>query len=601
MKNVQAAIKQYFDQGSGVWGTAASAPTVPSNLSSRSTALAGFAIQMDVGETDVDLFRNRLYVWDFGDTGSGSWQDGKPKNSDVGPIAGHVYETPGTYAISCKVYDSTGLISTLTDSVTITDPDVVYAGALTICLSTGTDFTGAPAGSTHVTLTDLSLLSNYVTTGKRVLFKRGDTWTGDATAVAHNYLYVDDVYLGAFGAGVSPDEVGIFTNDPQITITGSNSTDYLFRINYCSRWIFSHLSLIGASTAWSWTGGNTNLVDITYLRTKSEGFYVPLGSGNFATQGHIGLSYVSNKGNNAEGNVLFTGSEKLLLLGNIFTNARTSHVTRIWQGYHYAIRHNVVSGSSLDNANGRQLIKNHGPGEAQVNPTGPWTGNQLRVRTEFGVISDNDLGAGGPFPLNVGPQDDFSDERLKAIIIENNRSAGDFGLNSSRLVAIGIRVTASNSVIRNNIVDATGMQTDGVTAVELLSVGPVAQREDTHVYNNSLYLKEGVTYANQAHAYVVGTGFLNAVIKNNLSNIPASATTPPLLLIDNGTSTTASSNLLTSDARYTDANNVDPLLRDFSLLAGSPAIGAGENVPVFQDRDGTPRVSGAYDIGAYQE
>lgn len=591
---VTAASIKLKDIGAPPWGSA-------TQLASRKIAVAGSAIQFDAGETDVDLFRNRLYVWDFGDTGSGTWQDGKSQNSDVGPIAGHVYETPGSYDISCSIFDASGLIITINDTVMITDPDIIYAGTLTTCVSTGVDFTGAPAGATLVTTTDLATIGAYIGTGKRLLFKRGDTWTGDAGLIGNNFVSVDDVYISAFGTGTSPDEVGIFSNDPEFTVTGVTGSFPIYSINKCSRWVISHQSLIGPSTVHSWTGGNTDLVDITYLKTKTEGFFVPMGTANAGTQGHIGLAYVSGKINNADGNALFTGSEKLLLLGNIYTNARTSHVVRVWHGYHWTARHNNISGSSLDNLNGRQLLKHHGPKEDKVIPAGPWVGDELRTHSEYSVISDNVFGAGGPFPLNCGPQDTGSDERLKAIIIENNRSIGDFGQNSTVLVTVAIRMIASNSVVRNNVIDTTGMNASNVTAVSILNIGVVAQREDNYVYNNTVYLKEGNTYGNQADVFVIGDTFLNAIIKNNLSNLPASASPTPIFIADDGTGTVQSSNLITADPMYTDVNNVDPLLRDFSVTVGSPAIGAGEDVPVFQDIDGNPRISGSYDAGAYQE
>ena len=635
--------------------------TSTKGLANRSSALAGAAIQFDAGETDHVLFRNRFYLWDFGDSGSGNWSNGKSKNADSGPISGHVYDTPGSYTITCAVFDAAGLIETITDSVTITDPDVVYAGALTTCLSTGTDFTEAPAGANLVTETDLTLFGTYVKSNERLMLKRGDAWNVVAALSGNSFSGLSNVYITAFGTPITnnvamggltaqeiatitsdgealmlldeaevlalttaefnallADEnalklllaterlrleiiaVGAFSNDPTITLTGPIGSYPMLSINYPDSWVISHLHMIGDSDTHSWSGGNTDLVNVTYRRNFSEGFYVPLGSANASTQGHIGLAYVENVITKAEGNCLFTGSEKLLLMGNQFSNASLSHVVRVWHANRWCARHNYCSGSSINNLNGRQLLKHHGPKESKVNPTGPWTTDELRTRSEFGVISDNLFGAGGPWPVSIAPQDAASDERLSALIVENNYLVGDFGVNSPILVSIAIRMEASNSVVRNNVIDCTGMSTSGITAVSIQSTGVVAQREGAEVYNNTVYLKEGYTYGNQARIFEIGA-VLNCTIKNNLCSLPSTISPPPLFIIDGGTGTVQSSNLLTATPLYTDPDNDDPLLRDFSVLAGSPAIGAGEDVPVLRDRNGVARISGAYDLGAYQE
>src|SRR5687768_12167030 len=44
-------------------------------------------------------FHDLSYCWDFGDPGSGAFSltDNGSKNEARGPVAGHVFQTPGTY------------------------------------------------------------------------------------------------------------------------------------------------------------------------------------------------------------------------------------------------------------------------------------------------------------------------------------------------------------------------------------------------------------------------------------------------------------------------------------------------------------------------
>ncbi|MDA8019356.1 MAG: hypothetical protein MPN21_18090 [Thermoanaerobaculia bacterium] len=51
-----------------------------------------------------------------------------------------------------------------------------------------------------------------------------------------------------------------------------------------------------------------------------------------------------------------------------------------------------------------------------------------------------------------------------------------------------------------------------------------------------------------------------------------------------------------------DPGFVDPIAGDFHLLATSPAVDRGVTLPVFEDFDGAPRISGnAPDLGPFED
>lgn len=164
-----------------------------------------------IGTTDsatADAFRDLFYSWNFGDNTGEFWAYGaKPgtqsKNQEQGPIAGHVYETPGTYTITLTVINAYGGINTVTQEITVTDPNVIFAGQNTICVSTGGDFAGAPSGSLNITSNNFyANMNTYAVAGKRVLFRRGEVFVSGARGTLINRT---NFQIGAFGTGVKPE------------------------------------------------------------------------------------------------------------------------------------------------------------------------------------------------------------------------------------------------------------------------------------------------------------------------------------------------------------------------------------------------------------
>jgi len=72
--------------------------TAPDSLfASRTFGVAPLSVHFDSGYEGED-FHNYHFTWDFGDSGAGvNVHNGLNKNIDTGPIAGHLYENPGSY------------------------------------------------------------------------------------------------------------------------------------------------------------------------------------------------------------------------------------------------------------------------------------------------------------------------------------------------------------------------------------------------------------------------------------------------------------------------------------------------------------------------
>ena len=138
----------------------------PSVSAARTSGVAPLYVNFDatgttstlITDADPNVQRARrnqelFYAHDFGDTGAGTWANGvqssglTSKNAGYGPVTGHVFETPGTYTVTSVITDGVNS-ETVTNTITVQDPNTVYAGAATICISHSGNFTGAPSGAT---------------------------------------------------------------------------------------------------------------------------------------------------------------------------------------------------------------------------------------------------------------------------------------------------------------------------------------------------------------------------------------------------------------------------------------------------------------------
>ena len=170
----------------------------------------GFATAAPASEDDYNpQFHDLYYYWDTGDQGTWTAPENvlapwRSKKSAYGPFIRHMYTEPGTYTVGVTVVEpATGLIASTTMEVVVEDPDAIFAGANTICVSTDSadTFVGAPAGSQQFTdFAAAQTALDDLTSPGRLLFKRGQT-------IDHAWTMANvstDVSFGAWGAGAKP-------------------------------------------------------------------------------------------------------------------------------------------------------------------------------------------------------------------------------------------------------------------------------------------------------------------------------------------------------------------------------------------------------------
>ncbi|RIL06860.1 MAG: hypothetical protein DCC71_05175 [Proteobacteria bacterium] len=127
------------------------------------------------------------YAWDCGEPGAGTWSNrtGGDKNRPRGPVTGCVYPTPGAKTIRLTVREPDGEVASSQTTVTIANPDSVFAGTNTVCISASGNFSGCPTGAQRVTSSDFdaALTSNAGCNAdaahKRCLLRCGETFSQD--------------------------------------------------------------------------------------------------------------------------------------------------------------------------------------------------------------------------------------------------------------------------------------------------------------------------------------------------------------------------------------------------------------------------------------
>lgn len=190
---------------------------------SRVQGAAPLAVQFNASGTThsdkaIDTFRQVFYEWDFGARAAGRnpghWRRGisealaNPLSKDedcCSPISAHVYDDPGTYTATVTARDRAGNVATRSVTITVQDPNAVWSGTATVCVSASGNFSGCPSGARQVRTSDfVAALDSHCRVGGstpvRCLLRRGDKFTANTNVSTGKGPHL----IGAFGSGVDP-------------------------------------------------------------------------------------------------------------------------------------------------------------------------------------------------------------------------------------------------------------------------------------------------------------------------------------------------------------------------------------------------------------
>lgn len=185
------------------------------------------------GSGDPDPAR-WYYFWNFGDHACGAWSTtSKSKNTATGMVAPHVYEKPGTYTPTLRVYDDDGVITTYTQTIVVTDPDTIFSAANTFYYSsTGLDANAGTIASPCLTATQgisTSAKGSFAAAGpRRIRFKRGESF--DKTTSASLSSLAGPYLIDSYGDENDADPIinvsdGLVGLQMAATVTGVRMVD----------------------------------------------------------------------------------------------------------------------------------------------------------------------------------------------------------------------------------------------------------------------------------------------------------------------------------------------------------------------------------------
>lgn len=677
----------------GVWqvaggmiaGCSTTGDTVAITLStapSRFNGVAPLAVFFDAtGTTTTDPqikpFHDLEYQWDFGDyiidqkgikvfnlsppdVGTSTWNAGSrpgvsSRNTATGPVAAHVYETPGTYIVALSATDGTNSVSNSCAKIVVQDPDAVFAGANTTCIGATSlpiqGVGGCPADANTAKQSNFATAINtYALTGKRVLFKRGDTFTAATSAAITR---TGPGIVGAFGAGVDPlVRSNALPNTYTSVLTLSNRSTPGIK-----DWRVMDMELDGSlvpdngiqctapsaggpatpvppCTYLMGVGTDGGIDQITLLRLKIhdmhngiqfsdsvldyQNAHPPYGGHTMFDQVAIAdLSVLHMIGGNG-GVSVGVSAKRFSMLGTILDDSLwAEHNIRIFYMNKGVLSNNTLSRQAPTKGN----VKLHGPTWCTQGSATDSNGRCVTKSTDYSlitmvapyglggvdggyseqvVISDNKFasGNGATAPFVIGAENAQSDERVRSVIVERNwLIPGDVATAMLQISAVDVTARNNICIILNGACVMVSLRSIGSA-----TISPEPPPDNVHVYNNTFY--------SASAGYFQGVNIFapskNTIVQNNLGSAQYSNPAPAFtaMVVDNGTGTIQGNNLLSSAIPSELFVNATPAIpAGFGLLPlPNPARDAGlATVPVFSDFFGTIRPqNGVIDIGAVE-
>ena len=524
------------------------APTISTTVSVPTSQCAPCRAFFDATATVTDLsddFADPIYIWLFGDgdapvftTGA---RAGQSSNIAFGPIAAHVYRTPGVKTWALLVMDGT-LSSYTSGTITVADPDTYFAGTNTVAVSADTlpvaGVGGVPAGALCVTNADWdSIVNSYK--GKRVLLKCGDTFAHDSQP---SNVEVAVQRYGSHGTGARP----VIQYDPAVT-----SAMIIFDNGVSEDVVFYGIDIDGnGATPGLFNDINGVTDDLVFddciIRDVEDGIVTTSDSvlgatANFCTVGPI----IGGSGRNA---FFLTGGRAAVIGNDVQAVQIGEHCLRSMGMQKGVFSDNNLSGSSTDFGGKATFALRPNGGRASqyiIN-----SHNKIHVRDYAGLhmeTSVNDVLSFGNFYTTDGGD-----------CIRTN----------------GNRLTVSNEVI--NATNSTG-------AVILLldNSNDPGIAQNIRLFNNTIYNETEQT--NWA-AMDIDAGCVTGIVaKNNLVYAPG-VTSTATVINDASTVATVGGNSSNAQAKSTSPEFAGPLtsVAGFRVSVASYAVqdGVSAVVPV---------------------
>lgn len=575
---------------------------------------------------NTTAFQDVTYTWNFGDagaSGTGTWAygsnpNGNSKNTATGGIAAHLFICPDnggdcSYTAQVTGTDGTNTATCNVPSQADTVPSVVaydpagangFPGAATTCYFNSTVGGLCPAGATQTTASTFNAIGANMA-GKRALFKCGDTFASNSKGPSGSKWSI-----GAYGncAG-TPSGRPVFNIGSGSGITwAATVTDGRF-----SDIDVEGSGVSGGSHAFPAAGsGLTYPSQLTLnnvlVNNTNNGFYSFGGHENgwiqyvMANQGNTDGTFINSSENqcsngsaayNCGGTPAYASVNYQAIIGSSFNGTGATaggpwEVVRISAGRFW-----VIENSTIQNGfNGGAALKFHdGNAGSQAN----WTGQY----NEFDELSDNLFtGTSGAQMVEIAPQNNVTDERLRNIVFERNHIKTVAGANGHCYVMASVKNGSFRDNVFNSVIGASdpfclqigrrGFEGSHTSGAPVESSWP----QYDEVYNNTCYGTSCLAFSGAAESAPGNNGWaINTLFYRTSGSNGAVANTGSGNTLSNNTSAPANNPLFTNAAGFT-------LMSDYKPTnSGAYLGGINSQQPIFLDALGiTWQIP--YDLGA---
>lgn len=581
--------------------------TIPVSVPSRTSGVAPLAVFFDATQTQAIALTSRPfheleYLWHFDDITSGVWGFGSRAGTSqrtvaTGPVAAHVFETPGTYGVCVTVTDGVN-VADAGYAITVEDPEVVFAGS-TVCVSNDADFTDCPVACTPTTCRTSADFDNVINgiagsgnTFKRILFHAGHAFTASATAVINAN---GPGLVGSFGAGAKPVIGGALAN-AKLSLGASLNPAF-------GDWRIVDLRFSGSAGGFGISHGGTSnrvtiqRVEIDGTQTGIQFDINVLDAHNNPVRTHelySELAIVDSVITNPDQYGIFGGASKLMVMGNRIHNAANEHGMRN-QYTRYSVVSNNEFGIAFRTSLTMRGIEHFTAQRVGGSITGSRTLND-QIYTEFGVISDNRfIGGNAAIPVTLKSVNSVEDARFRNHIFERNwTTLGTAGIQPL------FQTESGDLTIRNNLFDSTTAAGAQIAIGFSKSTGTPAPASNIDVFNNT-HVSNKVDAGNAFRIVGGGGAATNVRIKNNLGYAPnnTNVNTEGVDLGALGVPRDVTNNSTNLASIRTNPVFVafPPTTTAHWQASAGFVVDDGTTVPVFTDFFLAPR-TGTYDLGA---
>lgn len=416
-----------------------------------------------------DTFQDISYHWDFGDEWSifhvlgQDFRFGNSANYAQGMYSAHVFRNPGRYIVTVQVAEKNGRFSYDNIIVNVYDPNAMYAGEKTLCVSENRDFIGCP--TTALRYDNFSEASDKMMNRNgarsyRLLLHSGESFVASkSVSLSRGGPYL----VSRYGQGAYPiiqvdDGISIFNTQHVNDFTATELTirgDYnpttgrggAYRAKLLNTFLSSNLTVFRTNSSGIGmhaliTGGSNVVLSDNRIRnwhdygSLSQGFDADKDGTTSAEEYSQKVAYVGNRIEQHPQAVSSTGgkqgSEPRWADHGPLRNAGA---------YQYVVSQNILTSTTGWSSNG----DGHQPALRY---------NQDGALGHSGVINRNIM-EGGFHVVALSTQNTHTEANLGKVMMERNYLKG-----SDNTIYM-VRLSYGDSVVRNNVMEMPDVTDDG--------------------------------------------------------------------------------------------------------------------------------------------